>query len=141
VQIASGISNHETYLQVMVKLFLVTVEMQWCSMRLVVLIAEEYIVGPVCLFHVDKVICQATEHEEENDSLGGEGGLKMSCVEPIPMCSLCALQAAEDTRNWQPRRISGSAMCAASATQSRAVLRLVIEVALQSCDACAMLEK
>jgi hypothetical protein len=65
-------------LQVMIELFLIIVEMKRLRTSLILLVTEEHIIGPVWFLYVDKIVNQATNDKEENNSLGREGRLEKS---------------------------------------------------------------
>jgi hypothetical protein len=62
----------------MVELFLIVIEVERLRAGLVLLVAEEHIIGPVWLLDVDKIVNQAAKDKEEDNSLGWEGRLEKS---------------------------------------------------------------
>jgi hypothetical protein len=62
----------------MIELFFIIVEMKRLRTSLVLLVTEEHIIRPVWFLYVDKIVNQAANDKEENDSLGREGRLEKS---------------------------------------------------------------
>lgn len=82
-------------------------------MRSIILIAELDSIGPVLLFHIDEVVYKTSNHQEEDDGLGGKARLDVSDGKARSKSARCY------------RGESGSIMCLAWVREGRCGLAVV----------------